>query len=296
MNTSNYTHELGSPEFCAFFEKNGFVVARALFSNEETEQLRQHFMELRASGPLPGDFAGVDLSSSDPLKAFPRMVHMHHWDETSRKWLLDVRLDQALGALLGVPPLAVQSMVYFKPPGARGQALHQDNFYLRAKPENCIAAWLALDKCDTQNGCMQVVPGSHEWSLLCPAPADTSWSFTDVSVDLPPHAEVLAVEMEPGDTLFFNGTLVHGSYANHSSERFRRALIGHYIDSRSTQVGAFYSPVLAMDGTAVEIHHSQEGGRCGVWVERDGTPVVEFSGVIEASDITEAGIPATVLT
>ena len=28
---------------------------------------------------------------------------------------------------------------------ARGQALHQDNFYLRVKPGTCMAAWIAID-------------------------------------------------------------------------------------------------------------------------------------------------------
>ena len=87
-------------------------------------------------------------------------------------------------------PVAVQSMFYFKPPGARGQALHQDNFYLRVKPGTCMAAWLPLDDCDEDNGCLQVVPGSQNWSVLCTVPADTTQSFTDVTVPLPVPARV----------------------------------------------------------------------------------------------------------
>jgi ectoine hydroxylase-related dioxygenase (phytanoyl-CoA dioxygenase family) len=33
--------------------------------------------------------------------------------------------------------------------------------------------------------------------------------------------------MEPGDVLFFNGQVIHGSLPNRSSTRFRRALIAH---------------------------------------------------------------------
>ena len=80
-------------------------------------------------------------------------------------------------------------MLYFKPAGARGQALHQDNFYLRAQPGTCLAAWMALDPCDEANGCMQIVPGSHRWPLLCTEKADTGASFTDVTVPLPPGQE-----------------------------------------------------------------------------------------------------------
>ena len=86
------------------------------------------------------------------------------------------------------------------------------------------------------------------------------------------------MHMEPGDVLFFNGTLVHGSYPNTTTDRFRRALIGHYIDGAAEQVAQFYHPALRMDGTPLELAESPSGGACGVWVERDGSPVVEMAG------------------
>ena len=116
-----------------------------------------------------------------------------------------------------------------------------------------MAAWLALDACDEENGCMRVVPGSHEWPIMCTAQADTSASFTSVTVPIPEGMEAVPVLMEPGDVLFFNGSLVHGSYPNTSKDRFRRSLIGHYIEDRAEQVTKFDQPVLRMDGTAFEI-------------------------------------------
>lgn len=66
-------------------------------------------------------------------------MHPHRHDETSLKWLLEPRLDAAFIDMLGDSPLAVQIMLYFKSAGARGQALHQDDFYLRAAPGTCVA-------------------------------------------------------------------------------------------------------------------------------------------------------------
>jgi hypothetical protein len=40
----------------------------------------------------------------------------------------------------GSEAYAAQSMYYYKPPGAKGQGMHQDNFYLLASPATCIAA------------------------------------------------------------------------------------------------------------------------------------------------------------
>ena len=265
------------------YDRDGFLVVAGVFSANECACYRDHYMSLREKGSYPGDFGGVDPTSADPLKRFPRMIHMHRWDDTSLRWMLDPRLNACLTALLGREPYAVQTMLYFKPAGARGQALHQDQFYLRVQPGTCMAAWLALDDCDEENGCMQVVPGSHTWPVLCTTTADTSVSFTDVTVPIPEGQEVRPVRMCAGDVLFFNGSLVHGSYPNTSKDRFRRALIGHYIAGEARKVGGFYHPVLRMDGSMVELEDSPASSSCGVWAEEEGKSVIS---VVERSAIS----------
>lgn len=264
---------------------NGYTVVRQLFGPDEVAFYKEHFMQLRRTGSFQGDFAGVNSADNDPLRAYPRMIHMHRWDEISLKWMLDPRIGAALTAFLGREPFAVQTMLYFKPAGARGQALHQDNYYLRVQPGTCMAAWLALDDCDEENGCMQIVPGSHSWPVLCTTNADVSQSFTDVTVPLPPGTPVDPVVMRGGDVLFFNGQLVHGSFANTSKDRFRRSLIGHYIEGDAQQVGQWYNPVLRFDGSVVELDDSPGSTQCGVWVDRDGEPVIEVAGknLVDAS-------------
>ena len=257
------------------FDADGYAVAPGLFAPAEAAALLDHYMDLRARGAYPGDTAGVDVTSDDPLKRYPRMIHMHRWDEISLRWMLDPRLDRAMTALVGRSPYAVQTMLYFKPPGARGQALHQDNYYLRAEPGTCLAAWMALEDCDEENGCLHVVPGSHTWPLLCTERADTTQSFTDVTVPLPADARTCAVRMRAGDVLFFNGALVHGSFPNRTRDRFRRALIGHYIEGQAERVARYYHPALRMDGSELALGISEGGSPCGVWVDRDGAPVIE---------------------
>ncbi|HMO56770.1 MAG TPA: phytanoyl-CoA dioxygenase family protein [Roseiflexaceae bacterium] len=256
------------------FRDTGYTVVRGLFSAEEVAHYREHFMQLRESSSYPGDFGGTDLTSSDPLKRYPRMIHMHRWDALSLNWMIDERLARAMSALLGKEPFAVQTMLYFKPPGARGQALHQDQYFLKVQPGTCIAAWLALDDCDEENGCLQVVPNSHNLPLLCTVKADLTQSFTDITVPLPEGMQPEPVIMQAGDVLFFNGQVIHGSFPNVTTDRFRRALIGHYIVGDARQVAQFYHPALRMDGSPVELGVSQGGSECGVWVDIDGEPSV----------------------
>ena len=267
------------------YDDQGFLVAPGLFAPTEVSFLLDHYMAMHDRRTLSGEAAS--MPEGDPLKRYPRLMQMHRHDPASLAWLTDPRLDQHLTALLGRSPYAVQTMLYFKPAGARGQALHQDQYYLRVQPGTCMAAWLALDDCDEQNGCLFVVPGSHTWPVLCAVPADTAVSFTDVTVDLPAGVRPVPVPMRAGDVLFFNGQLVHGSYPNTSAGRFRRSLIGHYIVGEAEAVYKWYHPALRMDGTPVELGSSADGGACGTWVERDGTPVLEFAG--GAADAPVAG-------
>ena len=248
-----------SDAFRTGFDRDGFAVARQLFSRREARRYRGHFMALARGSPRPRDTAGAGSQARDPLRRYPRMMQMHRWDPVSLEWLLDARICDRLLAVLGRAPFAVQTMCYFKPPGARGQALHQDNFYLRASPGTCVAAWLALDRADEANGCLLVVPGSHRWPTLCPTAANTAQSFTDITVPLPSDTRPRPVPMEPGDVLFFNGSLVHGSNPNDTARRFRRSLIGHYIQAEARQVAGYYHPALAMDGTELRLGVSEEG-------------------------------------
>ncbi len=268
-----------SHSYNASFDELGYAVVRGVFPPDEVERLREHFMTLRRRGSRDLDYVGVDAGSRDPLKRYPRMAQMHRWDDTSLRWLIDPRLSELLTGLLGAEPYAVQTMLYFKPAGSRGQALHQDNFYLKAQPGTCAAAWMALDRADEDNGCMMVVPGSHRWPILCTEKADTTLSFTDVTVPVPGAFDAVPVIMEPGDVLFFHGSLVHGSLPNRTADRFRRALIAHYIQAEATQVASYYHPALRMDGTPLTLDVSVGGGACGEWAEADGQPVVAMTGV-----------------
>ena len=100
-----------------FYQENGYVVVEGLFGPDDVARYREHFMTLRRHGAYPGDLVGADPASNDPLKRYPRMIHMHRWDDISLRWLIDDRISAGLTGLLGREPYAVQTMLYFKPPG-----------------------------------------------------------------------------------------------------------------------------------------------------------------------------------
>ncbi|WP_049577593.1 phytanoyl-CoA dioxygenase family protein [Streptomyces sp. SBT349] len=253
----------------AQFEEQGFLVVRGLFDAAEIEALRGEFMAMHAAGPIPGHFEPRGRESegpADPLHSYPRVMHPHRINELAMRTLMDARLREILEKLLGEEVLAAQSMFYFKPPGARGQALHQDNFYLRVEPGTCVAAWVACDEIDRENGGLEVVPGTHAMDLFCPEEADPELSFVREYVPPPPGLSAVPVDMAPGDVLFFNGSLVHGSQPNATADRFRRSFIGHYVGRSTERIGHWYQ-CLSMSGDSVPLAESEGAGPCGTEFE-----------------------------
>ena len=260
------------------FQRKGFLIVKGIFSDDEVGDLREHLFRTRLAGHYPGDYVSTDERGNDPLKQYPRLLHPHRWDEKTRSWLLDDRLRLILTELMGDEPYAAQTMVYFKPPGGRGTALHQDQYYLRVHPGTCVAAWIALDDTDEENGCMTVVPGSQAFPLLCVVEADLDVSATPITVPLPEDVQPVALPMQAGDVLFFAGQLIHGSLPNTSSNRFRPALACHYVVAEAEQVTQIDRPVLRFDGSEVELDASPTGGECGVWVDEHDERRIEVSG------------------
>jgi len=263
-----------SDEQVSQFQRDGYIAVRGLFTPEEAAELREHFMAIREEGLQPESRVAEFYqpkseadSDGDLLQQFPRVMMPHRFDDLSKRCLLDARIESVLRDLFGEQPLAAQSMFYFKPPGARGQALHQDNFYLRVSPGTCMAAWLAVDPGDRENGGMYAVPGSQVTDVQCPHDADPAVSFTTHEVDVPEGMAPAPVDLAAGDVLFFNGSVIHGSYPNTSTNRFRRAFIGHYIPESSVEMSHWYNPLVDFDGEEFSIAGATGGGACGEEVE-----------------------------
>jgi phytanoyl-CoA hydroxylase len=249
------------------FAREGYALARGLFSPAEVEEVRALFAKMHAEG-VPGFYErtkphdGVE-NPNDPLYQYPRVMMPHRFNARAKDYMLHPRVTEHLRAFFGIDPVATQSMFYFKPPGARGQALHQDQFYLLVEPGTCIAAWTAIDDCDIENGAMYIVPKTNDAPIVCPESANKSESYTSHFVPVPKGLKPQLVEMKAGDTLFFNGSLIHGSGPNRSKTRFRRSFISHYAAGDVRKISGSYRPLIRMDGTEYEVEPQTAGGPCG---------------------------------
>ncbi len=269
---------LVSPEQVTAFERDGYLIVPQLFTAQQVAAIRARFEVLaQAAQPIPGHWEpdprnaprnaprnnSGPAAGYDPLKRYPRVMHPHRFDELSRRMLLHSGVHQVLKALMHEEPVACQSMFYYKPPGARGQALHQDNFYLEVRPRTCYAAWLAVDRAHPGNGGLYLVPGSQNLDILCPEVANDQASWTTHLVNPPKGMKAVPAELLPGDVLFFNGSVIHGSGPNRSQEEWRRSWICHYMPASTTHVSRSYFPIFDFQGRAIVYEASAGGGPCG---------------------------------
>jgi phytanoyl-CoA hydroxylase len=244
------------------FDHDGYLIVRGLLRPEEATFLRDYYTAIHDRKAIAGHDDG--LPEGDILRRYPRLVHPHRTDDVSRRYMLDPRIAEVLWELFGEEPLAAQSMMYYKPPGARGQSLHQDQMPLRVSPGTCIACWIALDRADGENGGMLVVPGSHKLGVICNSREENASEFFNISgLRVPEGHDLVQTELEPGDALFFGGLMIHGSYANRTTDRFRRCFIGHYVGRSTEALAKFYHPLLTMSGEEVGVAPATGGGPCG---------------------------------
>lgn len=130
---------------------------------------------------------------------------------------------------------------------------HQDYGYWYKNqfmfPDQLISVMIALTEASKENGCLQIISGSHKLGRVNHGFAGEQVGADMVMVN---HAlktmELIYCEIEPGDALFFHSNLLHRSEAN-LSEHPRWSLISCY----SSQSNLAYNETSTSWKTPVDI-------------------------------------------
>ena len=221
--------QLFSPQQINAYHKDGYVVVRNFCSKEEIDHLytiavqddamRKNALDLNdESGKktrlslwfTPGNDAFGYLTRSE------RMVH---------------RVAQLVDS--DAPVCHFHSKLMQKEPRVGGAwEWHQDYGYWYKNqfmfPDQLISVMVALTVANKENGCLQVIKGSHKLGRV-----NHGFAGEQVGADMEMvnHAlktmELVYVELQPGDTLFFHSNILHRSEAN-LSEKPRWSLISCY--------------------------------------------------------------------
>jgi hypothetical protein len=213
------------------FQTSGFVLTRGFFDPEEVSLLSRAAKEDReldqhSYGAADGEGGTVRLS-----------LWNHPGDTLYGMFARCESMVNSAEKLLGGEVYHYHSKMIMKDPKVGGAwTWHQDYGYWYHNyvlfPLLCSAA-IAVDPATRENGCLQVVPGSHLLGRI-----DHVLSGDQAGADKERVGEILKrmdlvyVEMEPGDTLFFDCNLLHRSDQNRS-EKPRWSMICAYNAARN---------------------------------------------------------------
>ena len=131
------------------------------------------------------------------------------------------------------PDIALFASSYFSKPARDGMPVlwHQDGSYWPIDPpEAVVTLWLAIDRSDAGNGCLQVIPGSHRGDLH-EVTAQTDVANVLGSTLDPRLVDASAARdvcLNPGDVSIHHPQTIHGSRANNCNRR-RCGLAIRYI-------------------------------------------------------------------
>ncbi|KAK3087961.1 hypothetical protein FSP39_012835 [Pinctada imbricata] len=208
------------------FNNYGYIMVRNLLSNEELKSVK-HVLE---------DNKGITQHSYDLPDGLGRSCEMALWchpgNDVTGMVARCEKIVNTCEALLEGEVYHYHTKLMMKNAKTGGSFLwHQDYGYWYKNGclyPDMMTVFIAIDKCSKENGCLQILRGSH----LCGRIDHVMVAGqTGADVERVEQIEKVcpreSVEMEPGDALFFHSNLIHTSAGNDSAHRRWAFLIAY---------------------------------------------------------------------
>jgi len=264
-----------SAEELAAYERDGYVTVRGLFDAEEIALMRQ------AIETDPALQASL-YDRKDAAGAATRMALWNHpGDSVYGLAARSERVVDTMEQLLGGEVYHYHSKLTAKEPRVGGAwEWHQDYGYWY---HNGIvfpllaSVMVALDKSTRENGCLQVVRGSHhcgriEHGVL---PGEQVGAQPRRVEEILKRLPVDHAELDPGDGLFFHSNVLHRSDRNHSDKR-RWTVLMCYNAARNDPYLEHhhpgYTPLAKVDDGAIKRAGVKLAGSAGEFGRTFSTP------------------------
>lgn len=207
---------LFSPEQQAQYHRDGYIIVKGLVSQPETDLLYKTALEddaMRKNALDLNDQAGKKTKLS--LWFTPGNDVFGY---LTRSQKLVGRVGQLLDS--DAPVCHFHSKLMQKEPRVGGAwEWHQDYGYWYKNqfmfPDQLVSVMVALTAANKENGCLQVIKGSHKLGRVNHGFAGEQVGADMVMVNNALKTmELVYVELGPGDALFFHSNILHRSEAN----------------------------------------------------------------------------------
>lgn len=202
----------------ADFNRDGYVIAKGYYNQSEIEKLQDKAF----------NDDSLYQNAWDKKDASGTVSKVCLWQELGDDFYSMFsrgrRLVDAVEDILQEPAFHTTTKIMMKEPFVGGAwEWHQDygywatdNYHLYPKLVSCM---IAINRATVENGCLQVLKGSHHIGRINHAKTGDQKGADMLFVnEALKHLELVNVELEPGDTLFFHCNLLHKSNQNKSKD------------------------------------------------------------------------------
>ena len=197
------------------YERDGFLLCERLFDDEEIQLLRQAAKDDKA----------LDDHSFGRGDGEGGTVRLSLWNHPGQgiygAFARCERLATAAQQILRDEPYHYHSKMIMKDARVGGAwTWHQDYGYWYNNgvlTPNLVSAFIAVDPATRENGCLQVIRGSHHCGRIHHQQSgDQAGADVERVRAILERMDHLYVEMDPGDVLLFHSNLLHRSDRNQS--------------------------------------------------------------------------------
>jgi phytanoyl-CoA hydroxylase len=228
-----------SPHDRSRFAADGFLIVERLLDGAQIEDLRGRFPLLFAgkfdTGIYPDEWYWREgMSLPDVTR---HMANAWKADLTVARLVLSESIGRFAAELCGWRGTRLgQDTIWWKAPKTKPIAYHQDTSFMDfLEPPSTLTCWVTLDDTHRDAGTLEYAPGSHKWPLT--RLPDAFHGADDYRAQMKAAAKAAGVEppdpffieVPAGSCVFHCGETWHGSAANMSADRMRRAIGIHML-------------------------------------------------------------------
>jgi ectoine hydroxylase-related dioxygenase (phytanoyl-CoA dioxygenase family) len=221
------------------FQREGYLkISHRVIEDEHIQRLRKAYDQIFNEQTIEEGVRNLSKTDSETDVAVEKedgkmWQAMGMWERSQefRDLLYHDPLLDIAECLIGENIQLFQDQALYKPANNGGPIpWHQDNSYWKCQPADLVSIWIALDDVDEENGCMNVIPGSHvsekhEHSKAKTGDGLTSQVLLTTHVD---ESKAVPIPLAAGHAMVHHCLTLHATRPNLST-RDRRAMVIHYM-------------------------------------------------------------------
>lgn len=238
-----------TPDQITEFHQNGFLVLPQLASSNFCAEVLAFAQQQLADAVPPLEFEAETgypgaPTSKDAVggKTVRRLLQVSLRSNRLLDWATGPTLTDPLKQLLGDNILLSQvhhnCIMTKQPQFSSITGWHRDSRYWSFQRAELISAWLALRDETVDNGCLLVIPGSHQVEVDAASLDAAQFLRADYSANQALLARAIAVPLNAGDVLLFSSNLFHAAGRNQTDQSKFSMVFTYRAENNSPLAGS----------------------------------------------------------